>query len=135
MKILPCEISKKGIICLWEWGGHSVNHSSGIVQLICDNQFRKKNAIFLKKELNGKHALIPVRTGDYALQVIQISDENMLKLWKLEIDIMLKRVIAEEVDDSSFSQFNVEKRMRFFRAAIDKVSYVNCDKPFWVNFR
>ena len=88
-------ISKKGIPCLWEWGGGWT--STGTAMIIADYKGDMKKAIYVRKHgnlCNNDHALIPVREGDHLIFAERARGVMTYQVQKID-KIDLENEIAE----------------------------------------
>lgn len=95
MKNFTIEISKKGIPCLWECGGGY--KKTGDATVIAGTHGEAKKAIYVKShgDLACKdHALIPVKVGDYVINVDHQHGNNTIKIFQIT-EINLDSKIAE----------------------------------------
>lgn len=111
MKNFTIEISKKGIPCLWECGGGY--KKTGDATVIAGKHGEAKKAIYVRTHGDlscNNHALIPVKVGDYVINVDHQHGNNTIKIFQIT-EINLDEKIAEAV--------SVEKIPTHLQDAVD----------------
>lgn len=84
MLLMPLTISRRGFVCLWEYGGGCTN--TGSAQIITDADGKPKRAIFVSTHgdlCNGNHALIPVNIGDKIVTADTERDKTFLGVFEI----------------------------------------------------
>jgi len=78
------ELTKKGHLALWEWGGGFT--STGDATIICNNDGSRKKAIYIKRRghrANESHALVLVNVKDFIINVFRRRDNYIIKVYQI----------------------------------------------------
>lgn len=134
---MEIELSKRGIACMWEKGGAYSN--TGDCQLICDMNGKAKKPIYIRTRGSlacEEHALIPIRTNDYVIEVNQWRRDFNIKIFKVVfIDNENKVAELEQVNHFSENEWDNELDEKF-NAVVDagkeKATDYHCRDPYFI---
>jgi hypothetical protein len=148
--MIKAVLSRHDLPCMWEEGG-SATHT-GSAQIICNAKGQAKKAIYVRKRGTlccDKHALIPVRVGDYIIRVYHCREDFTIYIMRI-IGIQkyftkknakgfvverFKEVITSDIAIFSKGQWNNEPPKELNQAiqkAKDKATCYHCRTPFFI---
>lgn len=85
MKKMPCDVTKKGLPALWEFGGGRTN--TGEARIICQADGSPKKPVYIRKRgvlANDNHALFIIEPGDIIIQADHHREDFIIKVFHVE---------------------------------------------------
>lgn len=132
-KFTKAEITKSGLFGLWEKGG-SVSKSEASSVVIARKDGSKPRAIFVKTEVNGKHALVALQKGYFVVEVSRCNTELDVDLFRID-DISpegeVKLVRKNYRQQGRWEGFLHPKFKSAVEAALKKANCRNCRDMFY----
>jgi hypothetical protein len=142
MAIVLCVEKKPLGFAAWEEGGAEKN--TGSVIIVADPEGRPKRAHYVRTRghlANGRHALVPVVSGDviifvnrhgddYTIEVCKIADftyDEQYDNWDANCDLIAKFSEGAWDDEAVASRFDAA-----IKAACDKAADYHCCKPYYI---
>lgn len=127
--------SKSGIPCLWEQGGGYTN--TGYAVVITDKNGKAKKPIYIKRRGHlacEKHALIPIRKGDYFIRAHHHRKDFNIVVRKIK-KIKDNTAEVEEVAEYSMGEWSTrlpEHLKSAVEAAKAKALHYHCRIPYYI---
>ena len=136
-RVETLSVSKSGIPCLWEAGGGFSN--TGNAQIICDEQGRKKKAIYVQRRgprACSEHALIPVREGNIVIRADHHRGDFVIEIYEVR-ESQTDFVTFELIKINEFSQGEWDKPLPdYLIDAVDaskrKALAYHCREPYFI---
>lgn len=135
--MMKIELSKKGLPCIWEWGGAYSNTGNSCI--ICNEIGDAKRPLYVKQRGHlacGEHALIPIKIGDLSIAVEQHRGDFEIHVYKI-IAINMEQEQAETELVCSFSEGEWDKDPApeleaAIEAAKSKAMVYHCRRPYYI---
>lgn len=145
-KFFEGSYSNHGLPCLWECGGYGLKNGieRGYARIIANSRGNMQRAIFINRDgseenINGNHALVPVRLNSFVLEADVKNQTIIMNLYVVSgfvpVDDKKVRVKVTTVN-RCFNHIWDEKIGGFLlnmaNAADRKARCLNCVQPFYV---
>ena len=136
--ILTAELTKRGLVSLWERGGGYSN--TGEATIVCKENGEKPYAIYIRRRghlSNGSHALIPVKEGFYMIESSQHRGDFIHRIYQILrtfIEDNIAKIELRQVnqyDQGEWDEDLPEFLAKAVEAAEAKANCYHCRDPFY----